>query len=283
MPKLNTANPEVKAYLLKVATYWIEEFDIDAWRLDVANEIDHQFWRDFRKAVLAKKPDLYILGEIWHSSQPWLNGDEFHAVMNYPLSESIKDYFLRGHKETQRFIWEINSQSMYYRQQISEVMFNLLDSHDTERILTTAKGDLQSVKSALAFLYLQRGTPCIYYGTELALIGGPDPDCRRVMPWERVSEDNDMLNFMKDLIQLRKEVAELIQHGKVSLEEVELDVVAVEWRHEGHLLKAYFNHSKKAFVIERGQADLISLGSISDDRVIIQPNGFVIYREELNV
>lgn len=143
MPKLNTANPEVKAYLLKVATYWIEEFDIDAWRLDVANEIDHQFWRDFRKAVLAKKPDLYILGEIWHSSQPWLNGDEFHAVMNYPLSESIKDYFLRGHKETQRFIWEINSQSMYYRQQISEVMFNLLDSHDTERILTTAKGDLQ--------------------------------------------------------------------------------------------------------------------------------------------
>ena len=96
MPKLNTANPEVKAYLLKVATYWIEEFDIDAWRLDVANEIDHQFWRDFRKAVLAKKPDLYILGEIWHSSQPWLKGDEFHAVMNYPLSESIKDYFLRG-------------------------------------------------------------------------------------------------------------------------------------------------------------------------------------------
>jgi len=270
----------VKAYLLKVATYWIEEFDIDAWRLDVANEIDHQFWRDFRKAVLAKKPNLYILGEIWHSSQPWLKGDEFHAVMNYPLSESIKDYFLRGHKETQRFIWEINSQSMYYRQQISEVMFNLLDSHDTERILTTAKGDLPSVKSALAFLYLQRGTPCIYYGTELALIGGPDPDCRRVMPWERVVVDNDMLNFMKDLIQLRKGVAELIQHGQVSLEEVEPDVVVVEWQYEGQILKAYFNHSKKDIVLEREQVDLISLGNISDGRLIIQPNGFVIYRED---
>ena len=85
MPKLNTANPQVRAYLLSVATYWIEEFDIDAWRLDVANEVDHQFWREFRKAVLAKKPDLYILGEVWHTSQPWLNGDEFHAVMNYPL------------------------------------------------------------------------------------------------------------------------------------------------------------------------------------------------------
>ena len=131
-------------------------------------------------------------------------------------------------------------------------MFNLLDSHDTERILTTAKGDLQSVKSALTFLYLQRGTPCIYYGTELALIGGPDPDCRRVMPWERVSADNDMLHFMKDLIQLRKEVAGMIQYGKVSLEEVEPDVVAVEWQHEGHLLKAYFNQSKKDVILERG-------------------------------
>lgn len=49
MPKLNTANPEVKAYLLEIAKYWIEEFDIDAWRLDVANEVDHQFWKEFRK------------------------------------------------------------------------------------------------------------------------------------------------------------------------------------------------------------------------------------------
>ena len=121
--------------------------------------------------------------------------------------------------------------------------------------------------------------PCIYYGTELTLIGGPDPDCRRVMPWERVSADNDMLNFMKDLIQLRKGVAELIQQGKVSMKEVEPDVVAVEWQHEGQLLKAYFNQSKKDVVLEREQADLIILGNISDGRLIIQPNGFVIYGE----
>ena len=82
------------------------------------------------------------------------------------------------------------------------------------------------------------------------------------------------------MIQLRKVVAELILHGKVSLKEVEPDVVAVEWQHEGQILKAYFNHSKKDFVLEREQADLISLGSISDDQLDIQPNGFVIYREE---
>ena len=277
MPKLNTTNPEVKDYLLSVATYWIEHFDIDAWRLDVANEVDHQFWRDFRKAVLAKKPDLYILGEVWHTSQPWLNGDEFHAVMNYPLSDSIKDYFLSRSKKTSQFIAEINCQSMYYKQQISEVMFNLLDSHDTERILATAKGDIQLVKSALAFLFLQRGTPCIYYGTELELGGGMDPDCRRVMPWDRVSSSNDMLNFMKNLIQLRKETADIIQHGKFTLEEIEPDVLALEWKDDHQAIGAVFNQSNENYLLDRDSADLVSHCQTDDQQLVILPKGFVVY------
>lgn len=277
MPKLNTTNPEVKDYLLSVATYWIEHFDIDAWRLDVANEVDHQFWRDFRKAVLTKKPDLYILGEVWHTSQPWLNGDEFHAVMNYPLSDSIKDYFLSRSKKTNQFIAEINCQSMYYKQQISEVMFNLFDSHDTERILTTAKGDIQLVKSALAFLFLQRGTPCIYYGTELELGGGMDPDCRRVMPWERVSNSNDMLNFMKNLIQLRKDVADIIQYGKFTLEEIAPDVLALEWEDDHQTIRAVFNQSKENYLLDRDSADLVSRCQTDDEKLVILPKGFVVY------
>lgn len=277
MPKLNTANPEVKDYLLSVATYWIEHFDIDAWRLDVANEVDHQFWRDFRKAVLAKKPDLYILGEVWHTSQPWLNGDEFHAVMNYPLSDSIKDYFLSRSKKTSQFIAEINCQSMYYKQQISEVMFNLLDSHDTERILATAQGDIQLVKSALAFLFLQRGTPCIYYGTELELGGGMDPDCRRVMPWDRVSSSNDMLNFMKNLIQLRKDVADIIQHGKFTLEEIAPDVLALEWDYDGQKVRAIFNQSVEDYLVGSDSATLASHCQELEQQLVILPKGFVIY------
>ncbi|MEZ7616710.1 glycoside hydrolase family 13 protein [Streptococcus sp. 27098_8_73] len=281
MPKLNTANPQVRDYLLSVATYWIEEFDIDAWRLDVANEVDHQFWRDFRKTVLAKKPDLYILGEVWHTSQPWLNGDEFHAVMNYPLSDSIKDYFLRGVKKTSQFIDEINGQSMYYRQQISEVMFNLLDSHDTERILATAKRDTQLVKSAVASLFLQRGTPCFYYGTELELDGGPDPDCRRVMPWERVSDSNEMLDFMKKLIQLRKSVSDIIQHGKYSLEEITPDVLSLEWDYDGQKVQAIFNQSAENYLVESDSATLASHCQISDGQLHILSKGFVIFAEVL--
>ena len=276
MPKLNTANPQVRDYLLRVATYWIEEFDIDAWRLDVANEVDHQFWRDFRKAVLAKKPDLYILGEVWHTSQPWLNGDEFHAVMNYPLSDSIKDYFLRGVKKTSQFIDEINAQSMYYRQQISEVMFNLLDSHDTERILATAKGNVQLVKSALACLFLQRGTPCFYYGTELELDGGPDPDCRRVMPWERVSDSNDMLHFMKKLIQLRKDISDIIQHGTYNLKEIKPDVLSLTWDYDGQKVRAIFNQSAENYLVNRDSVVLASHCQETDEGLSILPNGLAV-------
>ena len=202
--------------------------------------------------------------------------------MNYPLSDSIKDYFLRGVKKSRQFIDEINSQSMYYRQQISEVMFNLLDSHDTERILATAKGDVQLVKSALACLFLQRGTPCFYYGTELELDGGPDPDCRRVMPWERVSESNEMLNFMKKLIQLRKSVSDIIQHGTYSLQEIKPDVVSLEWNHDGQNLRAIFNQSAENYLVE--DSDAVALAShcqVSDGQLLILPKGFVIFVEDL--
>ena len=241
----------------------------------MANEIDHQFWKDFRKAVLAKKPDLYILGEVWHTSQPWLNGDEFHAVMNYPLSDSIKDYFLKGVKKTDQFIDEINGQSMYYKQQISEVMF----SHDTERILWTANEDAQLVKSALAFLFLQKGTPCIYYGTELSLTGGPDPDCRRCMPWERVSSDNDMLNFIKKLIEIRKHASTTINHGKYSLQEIKSDVLTLQCNYDGQALKAIFNQSKEDYLLEK-EAVAVALASNClelENQLVISPKGFVIF------
>ena len=61
MPKLNTENPEVIDYFLEVGRYWVREFDIDGWRLDVANEVDHTFWRLFRNAVREVKEDVYIL------------------------------------------------------------------------------------------------------------------------------------------------------------------------------------------------------------------------------
>lgn len=157
MPKLNTVNKEVQAYLLEIAAYWVKEFDIDGWRLDVANEVDHHFWKKFHETVTAIKPDIYILGEIWHSSQAWLQGDEFHAVMNYAYTDSIKDYFVKQKISAQQMVSGMNHQQMLYQDQVNEGTFNLLDSHDTARILTLCQENKELMKSVLTFMFLQKG------------------------------------------------------------------------------------------------------------------------------
>jgi cyclomaltodextrinase / maltogenic alpha-amylase / neopullulanase len=204
MPKLNTENPEVKKYLLDVATYWIREFDIDGWRLDVANEVDHQFWREFRQAVKSIKPDLYILGEIWHDSMPWLRGDQFDAVMNYPFTNGALRFFAKNEVKASEFANIITNVLHSYPNNVNEVAFNLLGSHDTPRILTICNNDKDKVKLLFLFQLSFTGTPCIYYGDEIGMTGGQDPGCRKCMVWEEEKQDRDLFNHVKKLISLRK-------------------------------------------------------------------------------
>ncbi|MFU0789833.1 MAG: glycoside hydrolase family 13 protein [Virgibacillus proomii] len=206
MPKLNTENQEVKDYLLKVARYWIEEFDIDGWRLDVANEVDHTFWRDFRRTVKEVKPDAYILGEIWHDSMPWLQGDQFDAVMNYPFTNSVIDFIAKNTMKATAFINSITKVSHMYPKNVNEVAFNLLDSHDTPRILTLANGNIERVKLLYLFQFSFSGTPCIYYGDEIGMRGGHDPDCRACMEWDEEKQNRGLLHYVQTLIKLRNTV-----------------------------------------------------------------------------
>lgn len=209
MPKLNTENPEVKEYLLKVAEFWIKEVGIDGWRLDVANEVDHHFWRDFRKTVKAANPDAYILGEIWHESSGWLQGDQFDAVMNYPFTEAVLDFVVRGTLDAAGFAHAIGKQLSRYPQQASEVAFNLLDSHDTPRLLTLCEGNKAKMKLAALFQFTYAGTPCIYYGDEIGLDGAMDPDSRKCMEWDADKQDRELFKFYRELIAVRKVLAPL--------------------------------------------------------------------------
>ncbi|MEQ6375444.1 alpha-glycosidase [Bacillaceae bacterium S4-13-56] len=206
MPKLNTENPEVRDYLLDVARYWIEEFDIDGWRLDVANEIDHSFWRDFRRVVREAKPDAYILGEIWHDSMPWLQGDQFDAVMNYPFTHGAIEFFAKEAMSASQFANTITRVIHAYPENVNEVAFNLLDSHDTPRVLTLADGNKDRVKLLYLFQLSFTGTPCIYYGDEIGMAGGQDPGCRKCMVWEEKDQDRELFNYLQKLLKLRKDV-----------------------------------------------------------------------------
>lgn len=206
MPKLNTNNPEVIDYFISVCEYWVKNYDIDGLRLDVANEISHKFCKVLREKMKAIKPDFYILGEIWHDSINWLQGDEFDAVMNYPLTSSIGDFWIDESLTKNDFEFTINRCYTMYMQQNNDVLFNLLDSHDTERLISRVK-NINVFYQQLAILFTMPGSPCIFYGTEIALEGGHDPDCRRCMPWDEIESGkyDDKISIMNQIIKLRKE------------------------------------------------------------------------------
>ncbi len=205
MPKWNTNNPEVQKFLLHIATKWIKEYGIDGWRLDVADEVSHDFWRQFRKAVKAAKPDALIVGENWHDSRPWLEGDQFDSIMNYSFTKACLDYFAYEKYSAQRFCERLSEILMRNTDQVNEMMLNLLDSHDTERFLTNVGENADKLKCALAVLFFFVGMPCIYYGTEIGTAGGDDPDSRRTFDWDKTHWNMDIYNTVKDLIRLRKE------------------------------------------------------------------------------
>ena len=203
MPKLNTNNEEVIDYIEKICLQWIRRYDIDGIRFDVGNEVSHRMLKQLRRSLKAKKPDFYLLGEIWHNASQWLYGDEFDAVMNYPLASGINDFFVDRSMTKQDFAFRINSCYTMYQQQTNNVLFNLLDSHDTDRLMTRI-GDRDVFIQELAALFTMPGSVCIFYGTELGVNGGHDPDCRRCMPWDEVDADEDVTADVRELIRLRK-------------------------------------------------------------------------------
>lgn len=206
MPKLNTNNPKVRKYFIDICENWVKKYGIDGIRLDVANEVSHVFCKELRTRLKGINPEIYILGEIWHNSLPWLRGDEFDAVMNYPLGESIKDFWIDKSLTNDDLEYMINRCYTMYMQQTNDVLFNLLDSHDTKRLRTDTK-NLDEYFAQLAVLFAMPGSPCIYYGTEIALEGGHDPDNRRCMPWEEIEAGKyaERMEIISTLIKLRKE------------------------------------------------------------------------------
>ncbi|WP_342416451.1 alpha-glycosidase [Paenibacillus sp. FSL R10-2782] len=252
MPKLNTEHPEVKKYLLDVAKYWIEEIGIDGWRLDVADEVDHAFWREFRTTVKQANPDAYILGEMWNESSEWLQGDQFDATMNYPFTYAVNDFFVKKESDAQSFAFAIGRQLARYPQQAAEVAFNLLDSHDTPRLLTLCGDDQRLMRLAVLFQFTYMGAPCIYYGDEIGLDGDADPGCRKCMEWDPNKQDRGLFDFYRELIALRKEHPALRAAGSLTFLEAEPEgaSLAYERRSEEEVLLVLFNRSGKSHVFE---------------------------------
>ena len=263
MPKLNTNNEEVIEYFCKVCEEWIRKFDIDGIRFDVGNEVSHRFLKRIREHLKAVKPDLYLLGEIWHDAMPWLGGDEFDAVMNYPFAAAIREFWYQPEKTKSDLEEAIHENLVRYMRQTTEVLFNLLDSHDTDRLIHQTGGNQDLFFQQLAMLFTMPGSPCIYYGTEIAIEGGADPDCRRCMPWDQIEQGNyaEITEQVKQLIALRKEPA--ARSMEITLENNNSSDRVVEYVKtgaEGSRLRVVLNASGKETDVETEGSVLFARG-----------------------
>lgn len=205
MPKLNLDNPETADYFIKVALYWLRTAKIDGWRLDVGDEVSHYFWQKFRAAVKREFPDALIVGEVWHYAADFLQGDTWDSVMNYPFRNAAMDFVAREEMTASEFVNELGFLRGNLNNACQSVLWNLLDSHDTPRALCQCGEDKRKLKLLSAFQLLWPGMPFIYYGDEVGMTGGRDPDCRRGMLWDESRQDKDMLAHYRRLIRVRKD------------------------------------------------------------------------------
>ncbi len=211
----------------------------------------------FRESAKSENPDCYVLGEHFFEASRWLQGDQEDGAMNYyGFAHPLRAFFAQ--KDIAYHSCQIDAEELVdwlnearskipWLNQLSQL--NQLDSHDTMRFLTMLDNDHETMQLALLMLFAYVGTPCIYYGTEVALEGGQDPDNRRCFPWERTEKPHSMLTFVKQLTAIRKDNKSL-QQGSIQWLVAEHKQLAFVRTLGNELTLCLLNNSENAKAIE---------------------------------
>ncbi|MGC9400414.1 MAG: glycoside hydrolase family 13 protein [Anaerolineae bacterium] len=272
LPKLNTDNAQVRDFLFAVAEHWLHQ-GIDGWRLDVPLEIRTPgFWEEFRRRVKKINPEAYILAEIWDDASPWLEGDHFDAVMNYPFNRACLGFF--GGRaldvearpggfplvrlDAQEFAHQVSILLNRYSLEVTQAQFNLLSSHDEPRFLTLVGEDPRRLQLATLFQMTFPGAPNIYYGDEIGMRGGADPDCRRSFPWDESRWQHSLRAAFRRYIALRK-AHPALRHGRYITLYARGEVYAFVRQTEEETLIIALNAGEEAAVISLALQGVTSL------------------------
>ena len=210
MPKLNTNNPEVISYFTDICLHWAKIWKIDGIRFDVGDEVSHTFLRSVYSALKQVSPDIFLLGEIWNDSLTWVTSKEYDSVMNYPFCSCSDNFWSVPTQNSTDFMYAINYCRSLYPSQVTNVLFNFLDTHDTDRAIEHCANE-DVLLQKLAVLLTMPGTPCIYYGTEIAMHGKLNPYNRACMPWKDIEAGryDEMFEKVLALISIRNSESSL--------------------------------------------------------------------------
>lgn len=213
LPKLNVDNPAVRGHIMAAARFWLE-LGADGWRLDVPGEIQSKdFWAEFRQVVKGLNPQAYTVGEIWEEDPEWVGKNRFDGLMHYPLREAALA-LLNGEMAVGAFADRMESFWSSYKRENLFAMLLPLGSHDTPRLFTLLDGHVDKIKLAFLLQFANPGAPSVYYGDEIGLAGGEDPDNRRAFPWDQEGNWNqEIRDYVRGLIAARKRLAALRRGG----------------------------------------------------------------------
>jgi alpha-amylase len=211
LPDLAQENPEVKQYLFDVAKWWIKETDIDGYRLDTVKHVPKWFWEEFSKEVKSVKKDFILLGEVWHDDPRYIadyGKYGIDAFVDYPFYKEASVIFSKPDQSLEPLynVWRRNA--AFYEQPY--LLGTFLDNHDQVRFTRLALQNRQNpttrIKLGLTYLFSAPGIPIMYYGTEIAMDGGEDPDNRRLMNFRT---DKELIEYVSKLGELRNKLPSL--------------------------------------------------------------------------
>ncbi|WRP08091.1 alpha-amylase family glycosyl hydrolase [Rossellomorea aquimaris] len=291
LPDLNTENPEVKNYLFEAAKWWIEETDVDGYRLDTVRHVPQEFWTEFSVEVKSVKEDFYLLGEVFDRDPQKIakyNDVGIDGFVNFPQAEEMRSVFQKPDTSMDRLFnfWKYNE--TYYEDPY--LMGTFIDNHDMERFTRLLVQEKlfpgTRWKLALTYMYTTPGIPIVYYGSEIAVDGGNDPDNRRFMNFRA---DEELIDYITQLGKLRQDYPALTRG---TIEPIyEKDGMGIFKRTYGdQTLVIAINNTSKSQKVQLSEEELAEnselKGLLTADLVRIDKDGnytIVVDREESEV
>ena len=244
LPDLNTENPETRTYLFDAAKWWIEETDVDGYRLDTVKHVPKEFWTEFASEVKSVKEDFYLLGEVWHNDLRVVAAYQDTGIdgfVDFPQNEHLRTSFSKPNTSLGWLFASLDRNQAFYDR--PELLGTFMDNHDmtrfTREILQYKHDPVVRWKLAMTYLFTAPGIPIVYYGSEIALDGGEDPDNRRMMKFDG---DNELISYIAKLGELRK-VHPSLTRGKLELLHEENGVAIYSKQHKKETMVIAINNT----------------------------------------
>lgn len=270
LPDFNQDDPEVEKYLIQNSIWWIEMNGYDAIRMDTLPHVPRSFWQKWGAAIKREYPKVNILGELYDGDPALLayfqTGRRGHdgidtqidTLFDFTLFYSLRNSFAQG--KNVREVSQAFSHDWLYPN--PSVLTTFIGVHDMLRFMSEEGATIEGLKLAQTLVMTSRGTPILYYGDEIAMRGGSDPDNRRDFPGGfpndarnafadsgRTNEEKEVWNHLALLGKLRRELAPLRRGTTLDLLDEEQQTAYARLT-ENQAVLVVFNNDKKAAKIE---------------------------------